>query len=96
MSFGHWYDKSAGLHEVRRLLKPQGLFCLVEHTPAGWGVTTLVNWVLGSLADYRPEHEVIRLAQAAGLHSVEGRVTDQPVIVAAFRRYCTDPVQHGQ
>ena len=96
MSFGHWYDKSAGLHEVRRMLKPQGLFCLVENAPAGWGVTTLINWVLGSLADYRPEEEVIRLAQTAGLHNIEVKITDQHVIVATFRPCGGDHIQHGK
>ncbi|AUZ47289.1 hypothetical protein BOP93_17400 [Pseudomonas orientalis] len=85
MSFGHWADKVAGLNEVRRVLKPHGIFCLVENQPAGWGLTTLINWVVGALADYRSEHEVVELAQTAGLKSMETLVTDQHVIVAIFR-----------
>nr|WP_256357274.1 class I SAM-dependent methyltransferase [Pseudomonas sp. PDM26] len=96
MSFGHWADKSAGLNEVRRVLKPQGLFCLVENQPAGWGLTSLINWLLGSLADYRSEHEVIQLAQTAGLQSMETRVTDQHVIVATFRPCCGEVGDHGR
>lgn len=85
MSFGHWADKSAGLSEVRRVLKPQGIFCLVENQPAGWGLTTLINWVVGALADYRPTHEVIQLARSAGLESMETLITDQRTLVAVFR-----------
>jgi len=85
MSFGHWADKSVGLKEVRRVLKPQGLFCLVEHQSAGWTLATLINWLMGSLADYRSEHEVIQLAETAGLRNMETRITDQHVIVATFR-----------
>lgn len=96
MSFGHWADKSAGLNEVRRVLKPQGLFCLVENLPAGWGLTTLINWVVGSLADYRSEHEVIQLAQTAGLQSMETLITDQHVIVAIFRPYSGEVGDHGR
>lgn len=95
MSFGHWSDKSAGLREVRRLLKPQGLFCLVENAPAGWGVTTLINWLLGSLADYRPEDEIIRLAQHAGLKKLTSQTIEQRIIVATFRPDHGAPIQHG-
>lgn len=96
MSFGHWADKSVSLNEVRRVLKPQGLFCLVENLPAGWGLTTLINLLLGSLADYRSEHEVIQLAQTAGLQSMETSVTDQHVIVATFRPCCGEVGDHGR
>lgn len=46
MSFGHWADKFAGLNEVRRVLKAQGLFCLVENKPAG--ACTLQTWLSGT------------------------------------------------
>ncbi|MFP3335109.1 hypothetical protein SB761_30905, partial [Pseudomonas sp. SIMBA_064] len=66
-------------------LTSQGIFCLVENQPAGWGLTTLINWVVGALADYRSEHEVIQLAHSAGLKSMETLITDRHVIVAIFR-----------
>ncbi|MNL62994.1 hypothetical protein D3C87_1870720 [compost metagenome] len=67
----------------------------MENQPAGWGLTSLINWLLGSLADYRSEHEVIQLAQTAGLQSMETRVTDQHVIVATFRPCCGEVDDHG-
>jgi len=85
MSFGHWADKPASLNEVRRVLKDHGLFCLVENKPAGWGLTALIYWLLGSLPDYRSEHEVIQLAQMAGLQNLETRITGQHAILATFR-----------
>jgi len=32
ISFHHWADQSTGLHEVARVLRPGGLFCLADHT----------------------------------------------------------------
>ncbi|WBF45736.1 class I SAM-dependent methyltransferase [Serratia rubidaea] len=92
MSFGHWRDKSAGLREVRRVLKSHGVFCLVENAPAGWGLTTLVNWLLGSLADYRSEKEVLRLAYDAGLRNIDLQTDSRRIIVATFS---PDVEEHG-
>ncbi|MQL48555.1 methyltransferase domain-containing protein [Photorhabdus khanii] len=85
MSFGHWYDKSAGLKEVKRILHPEGLFCLVENSPPGWGLTYIINRLLRSLADYVPKEEVIRLAESAGLHNVYAYTTDRNFIVSTFQ-----------
>jgi ubiquinone/menaquinone biosynthesis C-methylase UbiE len=32
ISFHHWADQEKGLQEVARVLRPEGLFCLADHT----------------------------------------------------------------
>ncbi|MDC9605253.1 methyltransferase domain-containing protein [Xenorhabdus griffiniae] len=85
MSFGHWYDKSAGLHEIRRILHANGLFCLIENAPPGWGIKSLINWIMGSLGSYIPEAEIVRLAEAAGLQRIYSTTTARNIIVSVFQ-----------
>lgn len=85
MSFGHWHNKIEGLRQVSRLLKPTGMFLLIENAPAGWGLTSVLNWLLGSLADYRSQQEIAELASQANLRSTSLEAIDRKVIVAVFR-----------
>ena len=32
ISFHHWADQERGLQEIARVLRPEGLFCLADHT----------------------------------------------------------------
>jgi ubiquinone/menaquinone biosynthesis C-methylase UbiE len=32
LSFHHWADQRKGLHEIARVLRPGGWFCLADHT----------------------------------------------------------------
>jgi ubiquinone/menaquinone biosynthesis C-methylase UbiE len=41
LSFHHWQDQGKGLKEIKRVLKPNGLFCLSDHIMPGWMVKIL-------------------------------------------------------
>ncbi|MDX7999377.1 class I SAM-dependent methyltransferase [Xenorhabdus sp. Reich] len=96
MSFGHWYDKSAGLHEIRRVLHANGLFCLIENAPPGWGLRSLINWLMGSLGSYIPETEIVHLAESAGLQRIYSMTTARNIIVSVFQRSSGGHSYHGQ
>jgi ubiquinone/menaquinone biosynthesis C-methylase UbiE len=75
ISFHHWHDHAAGIHEVARVLRPGGSFLLADFTSPAWLAWLLLYFRVHSAAQMRA------LFEQAGLD-----VLAQPGPVARFVR----------